>query len=206
MKSRSNIGHLRGTFVLLIGIGVMSLLVVMVLLLRPDWNTVQRMRQKIARNGQILSDTQDAVRAVEDYREREQQAVEQLARRIERRLPSDASVPSLLEQLKQAAGQVGVKDVSITTGSPRETTKALGGPSSRSEKIRAGERACWTVPVGVTGTAGYSQIAALLQSFAHCERLVTVSSVSLGGADSNGLAFELKLEAYFLRDAEKTPR
>lgn len=194
------IGSVRRGFGLALGAGLMVLAVVSVVVLRPNWRTIQQSKQQIELTHKVLAEARAAVPQIEAYEQSERDMIQALVARARQQIPDDEQLPLLLNQLQTAARRAGMENVSISTQRPQPLSARQLGEERDDRQVPCRERGCWRVPVSLSGSGEYLRIANLLDQLARCERLVTVSSVRVENAQGDGrrLGFELQLDAYCL--------
>lgn len=99
---------------------------------------------------------------------------------VRQQIPSSAAIPDLLRSLRGAA-EVAKVSLGGVTLSP-------GGPAANSS--------VFALPLAITVSGGYFELARFLFELEHLDRLIRVSNISVSGGGDGGLSLSVTAEAY----------
>jgi len=145
----------------------------------------------------------DAADAVREYQLREKAEVSRRLAIYDAKLPAGQCLPELLAAVKTACAAAGMPNVSISTQEAEPAEDADGND------VAAADGTCNRIPVIISGTGGYRDVASLLENLSAERRLIVIKELNIDRADSpsDRVVFRAEAEAYcFLKDERKRQR
>ena len=186
-------------------VGGLSLLAIgglsWVLVLGPETSTLADTRLQIEstrQQNQVLTQQLSSLKSQSE----ELGATRRTARRLAKRFPPTADQPGLFREVTDAAVDAGIGPNGVTTlaPSPPVIGGADGGVTADPPPPGSGQLASQTVSVSVTGT--YEQTRQLLANLEHMPRAYLITSVTLGGGDTDSYTTTIAGEMFVMPPIE----
>jgi len=169
----------------------------------PRLRGISKTRSQLDAQTRESDVARDAADAVRDYNLKEKATVCQRLAIYDAKLPAGHCLPELLAAIKAACTATGVPNVSISTQEAEPAEDADGN------ELTAAEGTCNRIPIIISGTGSYRDVATLLANLSAARRLIVVTELNVDKAESpsDRVAFRAEAEAYcFLNDQKNSTR
>jgi Tfp pilus assembly protein PilO len=186
-------------------VGGLSLLAIgglsWVLVLGPETSTLADTRLQIEstrQQNQVLTQQLSSLKTQSE----QLGATRRTARQLAKKFPPTADQPGLFREVTDAAVDAGIGPNGVTTLAP--TAPVIGGTeggvTADPPASGSGQLASQTVSVSITGT--YEQTRQLLENLEHMPRAYLITSVTLGGGDTDSYTTTIAGEMFVMPPIE----
>jgi len=164
---------------------------------------ISRTRSQLAAQATECDGARDAADAVREYQLEEKADVSRRLAVYEAKLPAGQCLPELLAAVKAACTAARMPNVSISTQEAEPAQDADGND------IAAADGTCNRIPIVISGTGGYREVATLLGNLSAAGRLIVITELNIDRAESpsDRIAFRAEAQAFcFMKDQQNNTR